>query len=579
MNSKTNTITKNNFKKIAQIIGLGLLFMVIAAILIRMPIQSIGQKMANHIDCYLISWIWSWDIHALSTNPLQLFQANIFTPFTNTLAFSETMLGTALIAWPILILSNDNMNLTYNIVILLTFAISGIGMYLLMLYLTKNKLAALISALIYSFAPFKLIHSVGHLHLTGMWLPFVYLYLHKFIRKQTWKNLIILFTFTILTFLTGFHYFIYLPIVFLVFISSAWLLKKIKLSKKNIIKLIIFIITLVILISPIIIPYLKAKTEYNQIRTIELIEACSPDLIDYLIPPILYHKLYSCRANNEINVSFGIIVTTLLILSIIYLLKTETKKLNRHLKLNAFIYATTGLIAFMISFGFYIQLTSNDNIGILGIYNLFYHLIPGFSGIRATGRYSIFLLISICFFIGYAINIWDKNNKNIFKKIITIFIIITLMLIEFSSVPAVTFSYNLTSKPQFKLNQWMKNQPDDNIFIELPIGVDMDSTINYDIFNVYNSRYHFKKIINGYSGYYPPGYLNLVKKLKTFEPENDLNLIKKFKADYIIFHFDKYTEDNKNYTINQANCSQELQFIKNFDYIYIYKINDYQKSN
>jgi len=44
-------------------------------------------------DPLLNVWILAWDFHALTTNPASLFNANIFYPVENTLAFSEHMLG------------------------------------------------------------------------------------------------------------------------------------------------------------------------------------------------------------------------------------------------------------------------------------------------------------------------------------------------------------------------------------------------------------------------------------------------------------------------------------------------------
>ena len=292
--------------KLLKSILLFCLFIIIAAILLDFSWRTIGKEMPQ-ADAYLISWIWSWDIHALSTNPLNLFDANIFAPFKNTLAFSETLLGTLIFAWPILLLTK-NIALTYNLVVLLTFAISGLGMYRLTIYLTKNKTAALLAALIYTFVPFKLVQSIGHLHVTGMWLPFVFLYLHKFFKNNSWKNILLLTLFIILVFLTGFHYFIFLPIVIIIFGLAFLLTKKFILNGQNIKKILVCLSIILTFVIPISLPYIQAENTYNFVRPLEEIEGYSPDIIDYFISPVFYTYFCSQRTHIEMIVSPGIVV-------------------------------------------------------------------------------------------------------------------------------------------------------------------------------------------------------------------------------------------------------------------------------
>src|SRR2546428_5104578 len=39
------------------------------------------------------AWILAWDVHALKTNPAHLYDANIFYPFHDVLAYQATLLG------------------------------------------------------------------------------------------------------------------------------------------------------------------------------------------------------------------------------------------------------------------------------------------------------------------------------------------------------------------------------------------------------------------------------------------------------------------------------------------------------
>ncbi len=565
-------ILKNIFSKHwIQCLLLFIVFIILAIIFLNIPLSKIDTSLPNHIDAYLVTWVWSWENYVLPNNPTHLFNANIFAPFEDTLAYTETMLGSFLLAWPILIIFN-NIFLAYNIVILLTFAIAGLGMYLLVYSLTKDKLAAFLSALIYAFAPFKLIHSIGHLHLTGMWLPYVFLYLHKFFKKQSWHNSLLLTLFIILVFLTGFHYFIFLPVVIAVFLLVNYLSKNFKFNKNNFKKIILSLILSALIIIPIILPYIHLKEKYNFIRSVETVEAYSPDLIDYFIPPFLYNHFYINRSHVEMAVGPGIVISLLFLLAIYFF--SKQKKINQEDKRNFIIYSIIIFISFIISFGFYIQLNSSAQYGLPSLYSLFYAFIPGFDGIRATGRYSVFVLLGLTVLIGYGLYYYFSQQKNIFKKIIIYFLIIFFLFIELSFVPSVSFSEIKISPQLNKFYNWMKLQPDNKIFLNFPIGFGPSTFNNFDAIYVFNSRLHFKKIVNGYSGKNSPNYQNLVVKLNFLGPLKNLSLLKKYKVDYLIYHFDFYKnpEKIKQWYLSQLALSDKIKYITHFGNNYIYKI-------
>ena len=75
-------------------------------------------------------WRLSWVAHQLPRDPLHLFDANIFFPELRTLAYSDAMLATSLMAAPLLWLGVHQL-VVYNTVLLLSFAASGVAMYAL----------------------------------------------------------------------------------------------------------------------------------------------------------------------------------------------------------------------------------------------------------------------------------------------------------------------------------------------------------------------------------------------------------------------------------------------------------------
>jgi hypothetical protein len=134
-------------------------------------------------DPLLNTWILAWDSHALLTDPFNLFNANIFHPLPNTLAYSEHLFSTALVALPLQLISGEPI-LAYNLSLLATFPLAALGMYLLALRWTGHRSAAFIAGLIFAFNPYRFA-AIAHLQLlTFQWLPFALLLLDKIVTSQ-----------------------------------------------------------------------------------------------------------------------------------------------------------------------------------------------------------------------------------------------------------------------------------------------------------------------------------------------------------------------------------------------------------
>src|SRR5262245_28182698 len=128
------------------LLSLGLTYPLIANLDSAVP-NDIGDPLLN-------TWILAWDTHALLTHPAALFQANIYYPLPQTLAYSEHLFSTALLALPLQLITREPL-VAYNLSLLLTFPLAAFGMYLLIWRWTGQPGAAFIAGLIFGFAPYR----------------------------------------------------------------------------------------------------------------------------------------------------------------------------------------------------------------------------------------------------------------------------------------------------------------------------------------------------------------------------------------------------------------------------------------
>ncbi len=115
------------------------------------------------MDVLLVRWILAWDVHALTSVPWDLFDANIFYPTKGSLALSEHLLGGMPLYAPFVLLGGSVF--AYNAWLLSTFVLSGIFMHLLTRRWTGSEAAAYASGLAFAFAPWRWADGVGSPHL------------------------------------------------------------------------------------------------------------------------------------------------------------------------------------------------------------------------------------------------------------------------------------------------------------------------------------------------------------------------------------------------------------------------------
>src|SRR5206468_3705619 len=113
------------------------------------------------------------------TDPLHVFDANIFYPHRRTLSYSESNLGAGALAIPAYWLSGGNPYAAHNSVVLLSFVLSATGMYYLTRYLTGDRRAAAVSSICFAFSPYLFAHTAHIQLLMTAGLPFSMLAFHR----------------------------------------------------------------------------------------------------------------------------------------------------------------------------------------------------------------------------------------------------------------------------------------------------------------------------------------------------------------------------------------------------------------
>ncbi len=560
------------------------------AIYITYPLIFHMDDMATElVDQLLIAWIHNWVIHSLSTNPLSLFDANIYYPFHNTLAYSDLFITSSLLAFiPLKFIGQPITANNFTLISSLIFL--GFSLFLLTFYLTRDYFASLLSGILVILSPAVLSNYIHIQMLAIQWVPLSILFFLIFIKLKKSKYLALSLFFFILqaynSFLPGY----FIAFSFIIIFTYNFLHNKKKtrelITKKNF--LIIFITF--ILIIPITIPYYSVSKEFNYVRDIResIHNALQPEDLLYSSGFSRLHNLLNSlpfnriSQNNEFKPGFlGFIFSFLTIFALYYFVKNFK---NNDKFLTSFI--TIGLVGLILSLGPALHLgrqTIHKPFPIPLPYALFYYILPGFQGFRNSARWEMLFILSMSVTIAIVLHKVFKKKSLKTRSIIYTFLILGT-IIEFN------FPMHFMKIPQVgefpKVYSWLATTPPDTRIIEMPIYTWNMPYVSSDNMREYYSTIHFRKMVNGASGFSPPPWQELVVEIiKEFPSQKTIVKLRQMKINYIIIHKSEYDKIYKdNFTIKKHRIpsgqniikklseNNEVKLIKHIENDYVYQL-------
>ena len=150
-----------------------------------------GLSRNDNSDTLLNEWVIACVAHQAVTDPLHLYDGNVFHPTPRTLTLSEPLIIPGLMGAPLLWLGASPV-LTYNVLVLLGFVLTGLAMYALVLRWTGDPWAAVLAGALLAFNAHTMTRLPHVQALHAQWLPLAVLALDRLLERARIRDFVLL---------------------------------------------------------------------------------------------------------------------------------------------------------------------------------------------------------------------------------------------------------------------------------------------------------------------------------------------------------------------------------------------------
>ena len=231
-------------------------------------------------DPALNAWILAWDADRLLHGLRGLWDAPYFHPYSDTLAYTEHLLGIAIFSAPIQWLTGNPIA-AYNVAFLASFVLAGSGMHLLTQSLTNSRAAGLIGGVAFAFLPWRA-DQTSHIQvLMYGWMPIALWALHRYFRRGSRTALAV---FAAAFLLQGFSngYFFYFFAAAVIVVAGVEVVSRLRSRPVMLAELAVALAVMLAVTAPVAIGYLDTRDAAGSMqRSQNEMVAFSADLQSY----------------------------------------------------------------------------------------------------------------------------------------------------------------------------------------------------------------------------------------------------------------------------------------------------------
>jgi hypothetical protein len=402
--------------------------------------------------------------------------------------------------------------IVHNLLVLVSFVASGLGMYVLAKSLTGSALAAGLGGLVFAFQPYRFAHYPQLELLWGWWIPLALWAFHRLLYAGRLRDGVLMGVFVSLQVLSCLYYAVFL-VTALAILAPVLLFRR---SRTEWLRLVrptaAAVLVCVALAGPYVVPYVQSAQTVGTRREQD-IRDWSPPLRSYVanLPQNWIYGSWTGQYGYMEGTLFPGLTATLLAVAGVW----------RPARPHTFAYLVLLLVTFDLSLGFN---------GLM--YRTAYDLMLPYKGLRVPAR----LFVVVC----AALTVLSVEGfRRLMARLPTgraraavAWSAIGLVMLESASVP---IALEPVPRHPPRVYEWLAQQPP-AIVMEWPQPRAFSLGVTHEPLYMYYSIFHWHRLVNGYSGYYPPSYVQFVETVYRLPRSSAIRHMQKIGVRYLILH-------------------------------------------
>ena len=476
-------------------------------------------------DGRLSIWNVAWIAHALTTNPSQVLDANIFHPSRHALLYSEANLGAGVLAVPAWLLTSDPY-VAHNVVLVITFVLSALAAYALARRLTRSRGASAAA-----FTPFVFAHTTHIQLLMTFGLPLSALAMHRLVDAPSLGRSVALGLALALQGFACAYYGIFAGllvgagVLFYAWARGLWRSPRYWLAAAGSATI------SVALLMPLLVLYLDLQAEGGVQRSLGNAATYASTWRDYLTSAAWAHRWMLPWLRPWVEVLFPGLVTVTLAGAGLWLglrrgrapvtdpgAATAARVRREH----TIFYGLLAGLAFWASLG-----------PKAGLYSALYYALPVFSFLRAPARFGVIVVLALAVLAAFAVERWLARMPPT-RAAWAGAALPLVVAAELTGIPLGTFPARPVPEP-YRVLARLPAGP----LVEFPFyyqNIDLHHHTLYMLF----STSHWHPLVNGYSDHVPEAFRASAWDLHTFPSIEAFQVLERRGARYAMVHLDMY---------------------------------------
>ena len=487
----------------------------ILAVLHTWPLATnpAGLSLNANADAQLNAWIVAWIAHQLPRSPFTLFDANIFHPADNALAFSEPLIVPALLGAPVAWAGGSPV-LAFNLLLLAGLTLTGLAAYGVALAWTKDRAAALVAGSLFAFNTHMLtrLPHLQALHAYGLPLA-LYFGDRLVVRPGRGAALGLAASMTLLVYTSG-----YLAVFAAILLGVLIAVRVADWRRHARQTAAAFALAAVVSSAaalPVYLPYRRAALEQGLVRTIEGVGEFSATLRGYLAASGRIHaSTWSARFHgNPVNMFFPGMAALILAAAALASAAAERRHRARVAML-----AAVGAAGVVLSLG-----------PATPVYGLLFEAFPPMQGLRAAARFGSLFLLAVALLAAFGL---ARLRAGCPGRAGAALAVVAVAAVNLEALTA-PFSYRPFGGIP-RVYSLLAREPGPVVLAETPFYPPHAAFENGEY--VLNSTAHWRPLMNGYSGYVPATYRQVAWTFWYFPEERAIDAMKAAGVTHVTVH-------------------------------------------